>query len=51
MPKRFSRILRNLLIGYAVLHLVAAGGFLLVITSWLRAQMINQTRQRLLPLI
>ncbi len=47
---RYSRVLRNFLLGYAVLHLLAAGVFLVVITAWLRTQMINQTRQRLLDL-
>ncbi len=46
----FSRVLRNFLIGYAVLHLVFAGVFLFVITSWLREQMLDQTRQRMLDI-
>ena len=48
--KRFSRVLRNFLIGYAILHLVVAGIFLFVITTWLRDQMIDQTRLRMLDM-
>ena len=48
--KRFSRVLRNFLIGYAILHLVVAGIFLFVITAWVRDQMVDRTRLRMLDM-
>ncbi len=44
---RFSRALINFLVGYALLHLVVAAIFLFVMTSWLKSQLIEQTRDRM----
>jgi len=42
-----SRTLRRLLLGYLILHLIAAGIFVLVLTSMVRNQMVRDSRARL----
>lgn len=44
---RFSRALRNILLGYSIVHLLVAAVFLFVLTAWLRDQMLAQTQHRM----
>ncbi len=44
---KFPRALRRLLLGYFILHLIAAGIFVLVLTQLVRNQMVRDTRSQM----
>lgn len=44
---RFPRALRRLLLGYLILHLIAAGIFVLVLTQLVRNQMVRDARSQM----